>query len=261
MSPKMNSSAVGRLAVGGGIDLRRRDLLRAACAMGGLGIAGCGGGGEEGEDVFTFDVKLLNAAALEEAVTVSSGGRTYFQNLPYGQIGTVQLQEDDFVFDADITVKGLTSGTESTLRAVSISPAFFLLLSADPGNYLLNVIGGMPSPYSQFGQTLFSNLYNVTNSLGEVEVFALAGTGTELPAIGRLKVGASLPIPAEAVAAYKLVFAESGVAIYASGPREKPADSLLIVMRTAPTANPASTWGVYLVDSGYRITRWENTRA
>ena len=253
---------------GAGTNLRRRDLPGAAlAALGTAGLGGCGGGGgllgpEEGEDVFTFDVKLLNAAVTEEAVTVSSGSKVYFDNLAYGQVGSVQLKEDDFGFNADLTVKGLTSGTETVLKAVPISPACFILLSSAPSRYSMFEIGGVPSPYSSLGDGPNSSLYHVTQALGEIEVFALEGTGTQLPSIGRLKpVGPALAIPPGAVAAYKLVFVENGSTIYASGPREKPAHSLLLIMRTAPLADPASTWGVFLVDSNYTLTQWKNTHA
>jgi hypothetical protein len=264
MTPTTNSRTVHRSALDGGAELRRRHLLRAACAIGGVGIAGCGGGlfgPEEGEDVFTFDVKLLNAAVFEDTVTVSSGGRTYSDQLPYGQIGSVRLQEDDFGFAADVTVKGNTTRTETTLRAVQISPVFFVLLSTAVASYSLLEIGGVPGPYGSNGETPYPQLRQITAALGPVDVFALEGTGTQLPMIGTLQAGSALPIPQGALASYKLVFAQNGSAIYESGPREKPADSLLLVMRTAPLANPSSTWGVYLIDSSYAITKWENTRA
>lgn len=241
--------------------LRRRTFVGAAVAtMGSALLPGCGAG-EEGEDVFTFDVKLLNAAVYEESVTVASAGRTFFDGLAYGEIGTVRLQEDDFVFDADITVRGNSTGTETTLTAVRISPAFFVLLSTAVGRYSLLQIGEVPSPYANEGGTPYSLLRNLTTALGPVDVFALAGTGTQLPKIGMLQPGGSIAIPKEALASYKLAFVQNGTAIYQSGPREKPANSLLLVMRSAPLVDPTSTWGVYLIDSDYQMVRWENALA
>jgi hypothetical protein len=243
----------------------RRGALITAGASLLTSLAGCGAAGiaaSEGDGVFTWDVKLLNLAATEAAVSISESSIVYFSNAPYGQVTNKTFVLDDFVVkNVSLKVAGSSEFT-ANLSARNIGPALYLLTSTgDPsGNttgYLLSLAGGVPGSYDSqgVGHNANSILMHTTSALGIVDVYSRTALANPLVKIGSLGSGGSVSITSAAVDTFQLVFRDptSGSVVYDSGGRVKTANTLFVIARTS---TKSAGWSVFTVDSSFNSKIW-----
>jgi hypothetical protein len=246
---------------------RRRFLLASSTIPLAAFATACGGGSQvEGDDVFTWDVKVLNLAATEDTVTIASGSTVYFDKLAYGQVATRRFVEEDYVLRADLQVSG-SSGFAASLASTQVYPALYLVTSsasagtANTSSFGLRVIGGVPGDYNAFGvgHVPESVIRTVTGAVQTADVWVAYGANTAMVRVGSIAntSDSSVGLRPESSSAFRLQLrdAASGNVLYDSGVRAKAANTSMLIARTAPRA---STWGVYAIDETYQLTRWSS---
>ena len=106
-------------------------------------LPGCGSalselGEVEGEDFFTVPFKVLNLAALETSVSISSGGTQYVSQLPYLKIASGSAKLDMPVQTPDSLIVQGASGDRSTFSNVPIQQSLYMVTSTSPTGFRLS---------------------------------------------------------------------------------------------------------------------------